>query len=107
MLSIRFATFADAALLAKMIRELAEYDRLGHEALVTEDVIARDGFGPRPRFRALIAEWDGAPAGYACFFDIYSTFQGRAGLFLDDLFVRPSFRQKGIGRMILGRLAKI
>ena len=107
MFSIRFATPEDAALLAKMIRELAEYDRLGHEALITEDIVTQDAFGARPKFRALIAEWNGDPAGYACFFDIYSTFQGRSGLFLDDLFVRPPFRKKGIGRALLARVAKI
>jgi GNAT superfamily N-acetyltransferase len=107
MLSIRFAQLEDAPLLATLIRELAEYDRLSQEAIVTEEDVARDGFGSKPKFRALIAEWDGAAAGYACFFEIYSTFQGRAGLFLDDIFVRPSFRQKGIGKALLGRVAKI
>ena len=107
MLSIRFANSNDAALLATLIRELAEYDRLGNEAIVTEEDIARDGFGSRPRFRALIAEWDGQVAGYAVFFEIYSTFQGHAGLFLDDIFVRPPFRKKGIGKALLSRVAKI
>ena len=82
MLSIRPATLADAPILAMMIHELAEYDRLGHEASVTEDDLARDGFGPRPKFRAVLAEWNGEPAGYAVFFEFYSTFQGLAGLFL-------------------------
>jgi len=107
MLSIRFATEQDAALLATLIRELAEYDRLGQEAIVTEEDVARDGFGPKPRFRALIAEWDGQTAGYACFFEIYSTFQGRPGLFLDDIYVRPPFRRRGIGKALLARVAKI
>ncbi len=107
MLSIRFANREDAALLATLIRELAEYDRLGQEAIVSEEDVARDGFGPKPKFRALIAEWDGHAAGYACFFDIYSTFQGRAGLFLDDIFVRPQFRKKGIGKALLARVAKL
>ena len=107
MLSIRFAKLEDAALLSTLIRELADYDKLSHEALITEEVVAEDGFGPRPKFRALIAEWNGHVAGYACFFDIYSTFQGRSGLFLDDLFVRPEFRKKGIGKKLLARVAKI
>lgn len=107
MLSIRSANPEDAALLATLIRELAEYDRLAEEAIVTEEDVARDGFGPQPKFRALIAEWDGQPAGYAVFFEIYSTFQGRAGLFLDDIYVRPDFRKKGIGKALLTRVAKI
>jgi GNAT superfamily N-acetyltransferase len=107
MLSIRFAKLEDAALLATLIRELAEYDRLGAEAIVTEEDVARDGFGAQPKFRALIAEWDGKPAGYAVFFELYSTFQGRAGLFLDDIFVRTPFRNKGLGTALLARVAKI
>jgi GNAT superfamily N-acetyltransferase len=107
MLSIRPATIQDAPLLNIMIHELAQYDRLGDEAGVTEEAIARDGFGPRPKFRAVIAEWSGQAAGYALFFEFYSTFQGRAGLFLDDLFVRPPFRKQGIGRALLAHVAGI
>lgn len=107
MLSIRFAKAEDATLLTTLIREFAEYDRLGNEAMVVEEDILRDGFGPNPRFRALIAEWDGYPAGYVCFFEIYSTFQGRAGLFMDDLFVRPQFRKKGVGKELLAHVAKV
>ena len=107
MLSIRPATIKDASLLATMILELAEYERLAHEAGVTAESIARDGFGPHPKFRAVIAELDGKPAGYAVFFEFYSTFQGRAGLFLDDLFVRPQFRKHGIGQALLAHVARI
>lgn len=107
MLHIRPATAGDAALLAALIRELAEYDRLGNEASVLEEDILRDGFGARPKFRAVIADWDAKPAGYALFFEFYSTFQGRAGLFLDDLFVRPSLRKKGIGKALLAHIAGI
>ena len=70
------------------------------------DNVLRDGFGPKPKFRALIAEWDGKVAGYALFFEFYSTFQGRAGIFLEDIFVRPEFRKKGIGGDLLARVAK-
>src|ERR1039458_7210493 len=107
MLSIRFAKLEDATLLTTLIREFAEYDRLGNEAMVLEEDVLRDGFGPTPKFRALIAEWDGYPAGYACFFQIYSTFQGRAGLFMDDLFVRPAFRNRGIGKALLSHVSKM
>lgn len=107
MLSIRPATLKDASLLTTLIRELAEYDRLSHEAAVTEEDIARDGFGPNPKFRAIIAESGGQVAGYAVFFEFYSTFQGRAGLFLDDIFVRPQFRKQGIGRALIAHVAAI
>jgi GNAT superfamily N-acetyltransferase len=107
MLSIRPATIKDASLLATMILELAEYERLAHEAGVTAESIARDGFGPRPKFRAVIAEWDGQVAGYALFYEFYSTFQARAGLFLEDIFVRPHLRKQGIGQALLAHVARI
>jgi GNAT superfamily N-acetyltransferase len=107
MLNIRPPTKNDAYLLKRLIRELADYEHLGHETIVTEEDILRDGFGEHPKFRALIAESDGQPAGYALFFEFYSTFQGRAGLFLEDIFVRPAFRQKGIGGELLAHVAKV
>ena len=107
MLSIRPATIKDASLLASMILELAQYEKLDHEAAVTAESIARDGFGPHPKFRAIIAELDGKPAGYAVFFEFYSTFQGRAGLFLEDLYVRPPLRKQGIGQALLNYVARI
>ncbi len=107
MLSIRPATIKDASLLATMILELAQYEKLDHEAAVTAESIARDGFGPHPKFRAIVAELDGKPAGYAVFFEFYSTFQGRAGLFLEDLYVRPPLRKQGIGQALLNYVARI
>lgn len=107
MLAIRPATIKDAALLNTLIHELAEFDRLGHEAGLTEEDIARDGFGPNPKFRAVIAESDGQISGYAVFFEFYSTFQGRAGLFLDDIFVREKFRKQGIGKALVAHVAGI
>jgi GNAT superfamily N-acetyltransferase len=107
MLSIRPATVKDASLLATMILELAQYEKLDHEAAVTAESIARDGFGPHPKFRAIIAEVDGKPAGYAVFFGFYSTFQGRAGLFLEDIYVRPPLRKQGIGQALLNYVARI
>ncbi len=107
MLNIRPATTDDAYLLKTLIHELAEYDRLEAETIVTEEDVLRDGFGEPPKFRALIAEWDGHVAGYALFFEFYSSFQGRAGLFLEDIFVRPPLRKKGIGTELLAAVAKI
>jgi GNAT superfamily N-acetyltransferase len=107
MLNIRSATPNDVPEILKLIRELAEYEKLAHLVVITADDIRRDGFPQRPFFQVLIAEWDGAPAGYALYFHNYSTFRGRPGLFLEDLFVRPQFRRKGIGKALLLQLAKV
>jgi GNAT superfamily N-acetyltransferase len=107
MLAIRPATVNDASLLAILIRELAEYERELDAVLISEADLLRDGFGTQPRFRALIAEWGGQPAGYALFFGSYSTWEGRPGLFLEDLFVRPQFRGQGIGKGLLAAVARI
>jgi GNAT superfamily N-acetyltransferase len=107
MLSIRPATVKDAAALNILIHELAEFEHLLHETSITEEDIIRDAFGPNPQFRAVIAEYDGQLAGYAIVFDFYSTFQGRTGLFLEDIFVRPQFRGKGIGKGLLAHVAGI
>lgn len=106
MLRIRSATIHDAALLRTMIRELAEFEHELDMVTIREEDLARDGFGDNPRFRALIAEWDGQSAGYALFFGYYSTWAGR-GLFLEDLFVRESFRRRGIGQALLAAVARI
>jgi GNAT superfamily N-acetyltransferase len=107
MLAIRPATARDVPMLSTMIHELAEFERLGQECSITEEDILREGFGPQPKFRAVIAEWDGATVGYALFFPFFSSFQGRPGLFLDDLFVRPDFRKHGIGKSLLAHVAAI
>jgi len=106
-LTIRAATITDVPLLTRLIHELAEFERLGHETAITEEDVVRDGFGERPRFRALIAEWDKKVAGYALFFEFYSSFQGRPGLFLEDIFVRADFRQHGIGTTLLAAVPKL
>lgn len=106
MIRIRPATIEDAPLLMTMIRELAEYERELDLVSNRAEDLARDGFGPQPRFRALIAECSGEPAGYALFFGYYSTWAGR-GLFLEDLFVRQVFRGKGIGKALLAAVARI
>ena len=107
MLSMRAANRNDVALLKELICELAEYERERERVVITEADLARDGFGPQPKFRALIAEWDGQTAGYALFFGFYSTWEGRPGVFLEDLFVRSQFRGKGIGRALLANVAGI
>ncbi len=104
MLSIRPANLHDVGELKALIHEMGEYERM--PVVVTKESLARDGFGPRPEFRVLIAEWDGQPAGYAFFFDCYSTFRGR-GLFLEDLFVRAQFRGKKVGDALLSRVAAV
>ena len=105
MLSIRPALAADVPVLSMLIHELAEFERL--PVVVTEADLLRDGFCESPKFRALVAEWDGQPAAYALFFDYYSTFEGRGGLFLEDLYVRDQYRGKGIGKALLVRVASI
>jgi GNAT superfamily N-acetyltransferase len=106
MLSLRPATIDDVALLRTMIRELAEFEHELDLVVIQEADLARDGFGANPSFRALIAEWDDLPAGYALFFDSYSTWTGRR-LFLEDLFVREPFRARGIGKALLAFVAHI
>jgi GNAT superfamily N-acetyltransferase len=106
MLLIRSAAVQDAALLRTLIRELAEFERELDLCVIEEADLVQDGFGANPRFRALIAEWEGQPAGYAQFFGYYSTWAGR-GLFLEDLFVREQFRSGGIGRALLASVARI
>jgi GNAT superfamily N-acetyltransferase len=107
MLSIRKATGADASLILEFIRHLAVYEREPDAVVATEEDIVRDGFGPEPKFRCLIAEWSGKPAGFAFFFYNYSTWLGKPGLYLEDLFVLPEMRGKGIGKALLIKLAQI
>ncbi|MCX7327409.1 MAG: GNAT family N-acetyltransferase [Hyphomicrobiales bacterium] len=105
-LVIRSAIPADAGLVLTFIRELAEYEKLLHEVEAREEDIARDLFGEQPRVFCEIAEWGGEPVGFALWFYTYSTFQGRHGLYLEDLFVRPAQRGRGIGKALLANLAR-
>lgn len=107
MLSIRSATPADVPSILDLIRGLAEYEREPNAVVATEQDLLRDGFGPEPKYRCLIADWDGKPAGFAFFFFNYSTGLGRPGLYLEDLFVWPDLRGKGIGKALLQKLAQI
>ena len=106
-ISVRAAVPGDLPLILQLIRELAEYERELELVTISEADLLRDGFGAHPKFRALIAEWDDQSAGYALFFGFYSTWEGRPGLFLEDLFVRSRFRGRGIGKALLASVARI
>ena len=105
-LRIRPAAPADAALVLALVRELAEYERLSGEVDATEAMIAAALFGEDPRAFCDIAEWDGEAAGFALWFYSFSTFRGRHGIYLEDLFVRPARRGRGIGRALFAGLAR-
>lgn len=107
MLTIRPAEAADVSLILSFVRELAEYEREPQAVCATEADLLRDGFGAQPRFHSVIAEWEGKPAGFALYFYNYSTWKGRPGIYLEDLYVRPAFRKRGIGRSIFVWLAKL
>ena len=107
MLTLRPASAEDAPLIVQFIRDLALYEKDPEAAVVTEADILRDGFSDRPFFKVVIAEWDAEPAGFAFYFFNYSTWLGRPGLYLEDLFVRPSHRGRGIGKALLQHLAGI
>lgn len=106
-LSIRSATRDDMPLIAQFIRDLAEYERLSHEVRFDETVLAERLFGPRPYAEVLIGEIDGVAQGFALFFHNFSTFEGKPGVYLEDLFVRPEARGSGLGKALLKQLAKI
>ncbi len=104
---IRPATPADVPLVLELIRGLAEYERLAHEVTATEAALYEHLFGQRPYCEALIAEDGDGPAGFALFFHTYSTFLALPGLHLEDIFVYPERRGRGIGKALLVRLAQL
>ena len=104
---VRAATPADTPLVLALIRELAEYEKLAHEVVATEQDIRAALFGKRPVAECVIAELDDKPVGFAIFFHNFSTFLGRPGLYLEDLYVKPGFRGRGFGRKILAYLARL
>ena len=106
-LVVRAASPEDAGLILAFVYELAEYERAPEAVKATEQDLLRDGFGSEPRFHCVIAEWDSEPAGFALYFYNYSTWEGRAGIYLEDLFVRPAYRKRGIGKALFRHLAGV
>jgi GNAT superfamily N-acetyltransferase len=106
-LRIEPATEGDVPIVLSFIRKLAEYEKLSHLVVATEEGIREHVFGANPVAEVLLAHWDGQPVGYALYFRNFSTFLGQAGIYLEDLFVEPAHRGKGIGKALLARLAKI
>ena len=104
---IRFARSDDLDAIIGFIHELADYERLAHEVMLEREELAQHLFGPQPRAEVLIAEHKGQPAGFALFFHNFSTFLGKPGLYLEDLYVRPEARGSGLGKALLARLAAL
>ena len=107
MITLRMAESADVSLILHFIRALGEYERLAHEVIATEERIRTTLFGERRYAEIVIAECAGKPAGFALFFHNYSTFLAKPGIYLEDLFVDPAFRQHGVGRALLQHLARL
>jgi GNAT superfamily N-acetyltransferase len=105
-LTIRAAISADTPLIATLVRELAEYEKLAHEAVATAADFDAALFGPQPKAHALIVEHDGQAAGFAIYFYNFSTFLGRPGLYVEDLYIRPEFRRHGFGGAVFKYLAQ-
>ena len=105
-LTIRPARPGEAPLVLQFVRELADYENLTHEVDATEAMIDAALFGAQPRAFCDFAEWEGAPVGFALWFLNYSSFRGRHGIYLEDIFVRPAFRGRGIGKALMVHLAR-
>jgi GNAT superfamily N-acetyltransferase len=105
-LRLRPATPADVPVILQLVRALAEYERAPKAVVATEQDFLRHGFGPAPRFSVLLAEQDGEVAGFALWFFTFSTWVGRPGMWLEDLFVRPELRGRGIGKALMLELAR-
>ena len=105
--TLRSASESDLATILMFIRALGKYERLEHQVVATEDLLRTHLFGPRPMAEVVLAERDGAPVGFALFFSNFSTFLGRPGLYLEDLYVHEHERGHGVGRALLGHLAQL
>lgn len=106
-LTIRRAEKSDIPNILMMIKELAEYEKLLHEVVTTEEYLEKVIFGPQKFVEVLLAEFNGALAGQTIFFQNFSTFIGRPGLYIEDLYVRPEFRGKGVGKALLNEVIKL
>jgi len=106
MFRIRYANESDVGLILKFIKDLAEYENLSHAVIATEDLL-KEWIFEKQRAEVLIGELDGDPVAFALFFHNFSTFLGRAGIYLEDLYVKPEVRGKGLGTQMLKRLAAI
>jgi len=106
-LDISPSTAADVPLILSLINELADYERLREESVATEASIHKALFGPKPHAEAVVARYDGEGVGFALFFHNFSTFLGKPGLYLEDLFVRPAYRGRAIGKSLLSYLAAL
>ncbi len=106
-LSLKMATEQDVPIILSFIKALAEYERLADAVIATEEGLRQTLFGPKPYAECVIARWQGQPAGFALFFHNYSTFLGRPGIYLEDLFVKPELRGQGVGRALLQFLARL
>ncbi len=106
-LQLRPARVEDTAVILGFVRELAEYEKLLDKCVATEEGLARQLFGERPMAEVILAEWNGEPVGFALFFHNFSTFLAKPGIYLEDLYVRPTMRGKGIGKALLLELARM
>ncbi len=104
--TIRLATLEDTQLIAELVRELAEYEKLAHEAVATAEDFRGQLFGPQPKAHALIVEHDGRTAGFAIYFYNFSTFLARPGIYVEDVYIRPEFRRHGFGGAVFKYLAQ-
>jgi GNAT superfamily N-acetyltransferase len=107
MIEIRTTTAQDVPLILQFIRDLAEYEKLSHEVVANEAMLREELFGAKPVAECVIAEHDNEPVGFALYFHNFSTFVGRRGLYLEDLFIKPEMRGKGIGKALLVYLARL
>lgn len=106
-LNLRFAVASDTDTILGLISELAEYEKLSHEMVAEYDVFKESMFGERPYAESIIAEYEGVVVGFALYFYNFSTFTGRPGIHLEDLFIKPAYRGKGFGKALLVALARL
>lgn len=104
---IRKGTDKDVSIILELIKALADYEKAPHEVIADEKLLTQNLFGDKPYAETLIADYDGEPAGFALFFHNFSTWVGKPGIYLEDLFVKPHLRGKGIGKKLLIQIAKI